>query len=60
MIAERLHHRALTTGHILIAILERPGEHTSEIISSLLDIREITAAVIDVPPGEGHLTRAAR
>jgi ATP-dependent Clp protease ATP-binding subunit ClpA len=52
IIAERLGHRALTTGHILIAILEHPDEHTSEIISSLPDTREITAAVIDVLPGE--------
>ena len=52
IIAERLGHSALTTGHILIALLERPGEHTSEIISSLPDIREITAAVIDALPGE--------
>jgi ATP-dependent Clp protease ATP-binding subunit ClpA len=52
IIAERLGHRALTTGHILIAILEHPDEHTSEIISSLPGTREITAAVIDVLPGE--------
>jgi ATP-dependent Clp protease ATP-binding subunit ClpA len=52
VIAERLGHRALTTGHVLIAILERPGEHASEIISSLPGIREITAAVIDALPGQ--------
>jgi len=52
IIAERLNHRALTTGHVLIAILERSGEHTSQIISSIPDIREITAAVIDALPGE--------
>ena len=52
VIAERLGHRALTTGHVLIAILESPSEHTSEIISSLPGIREITAAVIDALPGQ--------
>jgi hypothetical protein len=52
VIAERLDHRALTTGHVLIAILERPGEHISEIISPPPEIREITAAVIDALPGE--------
>lgn len=52
IIAERLHHRTLTTGHLLIAILERAGEHTSEIISSLPDVREITAAITDALPGQ--------
>ena len=52
VIAERLDHTALNTGHLLIAILERPDEHTSEIISSLPSIREITAAVIDALPAE--------
>jgi ATP-dependent Clp protease ATP-binding subunit ClpA len=52
IIAERLGHRALTTGHILLAILERAGRHVSEIISSLPDSSEITAAVIDALPGE--------
>ena len=52
IIAERLHHKTLTTGHLLIAILERAGEHTSEITSSLPDVREITAAVTDALPGQ--------
>jgi hypothetical protein len=52
VIAERLGHRALTTGHILLAILERADRHISEIISSLPDTRAITAAVIDALPGE--------
>ncbi len=52
ILAERLGHRALTTGHILIAILERPDEHASDIISSLPGIHEITAAVTDALPGE--------
>ena len=63
MIAERLDRRAVTTGHLLIAILERRrlgpnldrrdlDEHASELTSSLPDIREITAAVIDALSGE--------
>jgi ATP-dependent Clp protease ATP-binding subunit ClpA len=51
VVAERLGHRALTTGHVLIACLERPGGRTSDIISSLPGIAEITAAVIDALPG---------
>jgi ATP-dependent Clp protease ATP-binding subunit ClpA len=52
LVAERLGRTALTTGHALIAILERPGEHPGEIISSLPGIPEITAAVIDALPGQ--------
>ena len=52
VIAEFLDHRALTTGHVLIAVLERLDDNTSEIISSLPGIREITAAVIDALPGQ--------
>ncbi|HWE14198.1 MAG TPA: Clp protease N-terminal domain-containing protein [Solirubrobacteraceae bacterium] len=52
MIAERLSYRPLTTGHLLIAILESPDEDTSEITRSLPDVREITAAVIDALPDE--------
>ncbi len=51
IIAERLGHRALTTGHVLLAILERFGEHSSDIISSLPGIGEIAAAVTDALPG---------
>jgi ATP-dependent Clp protease ATP-binding subunit ClpA len=62
LIAERLDCSAITTGHLLIAILERRrlgpdlgrrdlDEHASEMIRSLPDIREITEAVIDAPPG---------
>jgi ATP-dependent Clp protease ATP-binding subunit ClpA len=52
VIAEFLRHRALTTGHVLIAALERPGEQADEIISSLPSIREITAVVLDALPGQ--------
>jgi hypothetical protein len=56
VVGERLGHRALTTGHVLIAILERPDEYTREIISSVPGIREVTA-IIDALPGQedtGH------
>jgi ATP-dependent Clp protease ATP-binding subunit ClpA len=52
IIAERLDWRALTTGHVLLAILERYAYLTIEFIDSLPGIREITAAVIDALPGE--------
>jgi ATP-dependent Clp protease ATP-binding subunit ClpA len=52
IIAERLDCRALTTGHVLLAILERYAYLTIEFIDSLPGIREITAAVIDALPGE--------
>jgi ATP-dependent Clp protease ATP-binding subunit ClpA len=52
IIAERLSQRPITTGHLLIAILESPDEHTSQITNSLHDVREIATAVIDALPGE--------
>ena len=51
VVAERLDHRALTTGHLLIAILESLGDQPSEITRPLPDVREITAAVINALPG---------
>jgi ATP-dependent Clp protease ATP-binding subunit ClpA len=51
IVAERLGHRALTTGHVLIAILGRSDEYTSEIINSVPGLREVTA-VIDALPGQ--------
>jgi ATP-dependent Clp protease ATP-binding subunit ClpA len=52
ILAERLGHRALTTGHLLIAILESPDDRGNEITSALPDIRAITAAVINALPGD--------
>ena len=52
IIAERLSQRPITTGHLLIAILESPGDHAGEIISLLLDARGVIAAVIDELPGQ--------
>jgi ATP-dependent Clp protease ATP-binding subunit ClpA len=52
IIAQRLEHRELTTGHLLIALLESPDKRAKQIISRLPDAREITAAVIDALPGE--------
>jgi ATP-dependent Clp protease ATP-binding subunit ClpA len=53
IVAERLDHRALTTGHVLLAILERYAYLTIDFIDALPGIREITAAVIGALPGEG-------
>jgi hypothetical protein len=52
VIAEFLGPRALTTGHVLIAVLERLDGQASEITSLLPGIRELTAAVIDALPGQ--------
>ena len=51
-IAERLDHRPITTGHLLIAILESPDEDAGEIISLLPDVSEISAEVTDALPGQ--------
>ena len=52
IIAERLDRPALTTGHVLLAILERYAYLTIDFINALPPIREITAAVIGALPGE--------
>jgi ATP-dependent Clp protease ATP-binding subunit ClpA len=52
IIAERLDHRPLTTGHLLLAVLERYAYLTIDFIDALPPIREITAAVIDALPGQ--------
>ena len=59
IIAERLDHRALTTGHVLLAILERYAYLTIDFINALPPIREITAAVIAALPGQEDLTPIA-
>ena len=51
IIAERLDHPALTTGHVLLAILERYAYLTIDFIDALPPIREITAAVTGALPG---------
>jgi ATP-dependent Clp protease ATP-binding subunit ClpA len=48
VVAERLGHRTITTGHLLIAIAEHPDGHVSHIIGSVPgDVRELTAVVIE-------------
>jgi hypothetical protein len=42
----------ITAGHLLTAILESPDERAREMMSSLPDVRQITAAVIDALAGE--------
>ncbi len=55
IVAERLNHRALTTGHLLIAILERPDERTPEITNALPDARQISAAALDLLAREDEI-----
>jgi ATP-dependent Clp protease ATP-binding subunit ClpA len=47
IIAERIDHRPLSTGHLLIALLENPDERTEEIVESLPQLATITEAIID-------------
>ncbi|MGN6871532.1 MAG: Clp protease N-terminal domain-containing protein [Solirubrobacteraceae bacterium] len=53
-VAERLGHRPLTTGHLLIAILENPDEDTAKLLNSLPAAHELVQAVIDAIPGDEH------
>jgi ATP-dependent Clp protease ATP-binding subunit ClpA len=48
IIAERLDHRPLTTGHLLIALLESPDDRTTEMINWLPDPSTITAAIVNL------------
>lgn len=50
LIAERLGYRTLTTGHLLIALVENPDERASETMEALPDTREVAAAVIAALP----------
>lgn len=52
IVAERLGHRALTTGHVLLAILERYAYLTIDFIDALPPVREIAAVVTDALPGQ--------
>jgi ATP-dependent Clp protease ATP-binding subunit ClpA len=52
IIAERLDHRPLTTGHLLIAILESPDGRANEITMLLPDVSEIATAIIEALPGD--------
>lgn len=52
IIAERLHTRPLTTGHLLTALLESPDERTTRITNSLPDAGTVTAAIIDAAADE--------
>jgi len=53
-IADRFAHRDLSTGHLLLAILENPDEKTAELIDSLPDAQRIAAEVIEALPGDEH------
>jgi len=52
IIAERLDHRVLTTGHVLLAILERYAYLTIDFIDALPSTHEVTAAVTAALPGQ--------
>ena len=52
IIAERLDHRTLTTGHVLLAVLERYAYLTIDFIDALPSMHEVTAAVTAALPGQ--------
>lgn len=54
VVAERLGYRALTTGHLLMAILEHEDERADKITRSLPDPRDVAAAVADALAEEGE------
>ena len=47
IIAERIDHRPLSTGHLLIALLENPDERTNEIVESVPELAAMTVPIID-------------
>ncbi|MGH3495122.1 MAG: hypothetical protein ACRDQ1_18075 [Sciscionella sp.] len=51
VIAERLNHWRLTTGHLLIALLQHSDKRASQITRSLPSLSEITAVVAEALPG---------
>lgn len=54
VIAEQLDHRQLTTGHLLIALLQNPDERTANIAESLPALSTITAAIIEALAGDNE------
>jgi ATP-dependent Clp protease ATP-binding subunit ClpA len=54
VISERLDHRQLTTGHLLIALLQRPDERTASVAESLPAPGTITAAIIEALAGDNE------
>lgn len=53
-IAHRLDHRELTTGHLLLALLDDPDDDTTRIIELLPHPSQIATEVIDALPGDEH------
>jgi ATP-dependent Clp protease ATP-binding subunit ClpA len=51
-VAQRLGRRSLSTGHLLLAVLENPDETTAEILDT--DASQIAAEVMDALPGDEH------
>jgi len=52
--AARFAHRELTTGHLLLAILEHPDEDTATVLDSPRDAKQIAAQVTEALPGDEH------
>jgi ATP-dependent Clp protease ATP-binding subunit ClpA len=57
LIAERLHHRPLTTGHLLIALVESRDERASEAVKTLPDVSSIITAIGEALTAEPEAER---
>ncbi|MGH2856157.1 MAG: Clp protease N-terminal domain-containing protein [Solirubrobacteraceae bacterium] len=57
IIAERLHHRPLTTGHLLTALLESRDERAREIVKTLPDVSAINAVIAESLTAEPEAER---
>lgn len=53
-VANRLGHRSLSTGHLLLAVLENADNETLEILRALPDAEQIVVNVREVLPGNEH------
>jgi ATP-dependent Clp protease ATP-binding subunit ClpA len=54
VLAARLDHRSLGTGHLLLAVLESPDDDIVAILEAFPDARQLAAEVVEALPGEEH------
>lgn len=54
MVASQLGHRSLSTGHLLLAVLESPNDETLKTLQAFPDAEQIVIEVRDALPGNEH------
>jgi ATP-dependent Clp protease ATP-binding subunit ClpA len=54
VVANRLGHRSLSTGHLLLAVVENPDNETLVALRALPDAEQIVVEVREALPGNGH------